>query len=482
MRLGLSQSLEQNQVQEMELQLESPDKRRLLRLINLWDSKDPNEFSVKLADIRSIFGAKDGKDDSEQLLKIDFMLLSPEEMKRAAAEGEAVGGFTGDITYVSSETPKEYVPFVMMNLAMLKLVDKDSELIDSLGLRRVTANVDMQRHWTANMFDIMVAEHHYGPDSEEFKEYLEWRQYVERTDFFRDTRWSEFIEAKNSVRQYRRMTHPLNRKNTRAARSWNLASTLYGYSELDTLARGMGTSRVDWNLFRLFKFEKNFDPEQMIRLIDRFESERGRTIDLRNDPQLDNQAYLLTEDVQGDCFACLKVIDEQGVYEVEKSVGQTFEAMKNKLAYFMGKGMRKLCSQMGEESGTYSKLLNEICGSLNSGKKLSLEEIGAFDISNEEEREKIFDKLVAINNKRAEIYLAITKLDLLADNEDFLPQALEVQKEKLLKLDRELAQAEETLGGMLTIMDDISDIEESASSILKSVPNSLISPQLSLPH
>lgn len=335
-------------------QMMSPeDRAQLIRLIELWDAKPKNEFSFDPKDIRSIFlsgqqppsriaGHLPAPDSAPQpavdealvqrLLELQYVYLTPDEMKQVHPE-EKVGGSHGDIVYLSTDVPEEYQPFVLFNLLVFRRLHSEhsKQMMALCGLDDRQGDRAVERHWTANMLDLAVAEATFGSNSEEFADFLRWRKEVEQTNFFQIPEFDAFVKKRMGDQNRRRLVHPEKRGR------WNKQSWAVASLARDERFRGvvkmMGASRVDILAQGLLPDER-FRANDMLRLIETIKKSDDHMIDVSSDEGLDRQAHLLTAQ-EADSGAVLERTGRgNAVYKVLRNASQTLDALYDRIAYF----------------------------------------------------------------------------------------------------------------------------------------------------
>lgn len=222
MDLKLELVLGFRQEQEQHLTLTVEERDALSKLLRMVDQKTPMGIEFKLDVLQTIISpAKPGisalavdreiaRVPQEETLSVFFYALTPEELKMIDS-GEMVGGYMGDIIYVSTAVDPEFVPYVILNLEVLRRASKEEAkaFLNRLGIDPGQISPDTGRHWTANLFDLALAERTMDPSI--FLRFLEWRKTVERTDFFRCAEIDAVTRAADREKTRRRTRHPLKR-------------------------------------------------------------------------------------------------------------------------------------------------------------------------------------------------------------------------------------------------------------------------------
>ncbi len=305
---------------------------------------------------RMVHTEAEAEEPETHFLEEDFVLLTPEELK-SLDPAEQVGIVMGPCLFIASDTPRECIPLVVTNLAMLRRMSEDSQMVSFFNKLGIT--VEVSQHWTANIIDLILAEAQFGKDHQKFLQYLQWRKKLERTDFFHNEAVSEVLQNKIRTLTYRRTTHPLHRgRYTRD--SWQISGTLQSLGRDSFIKmRGMvNVSRVD-SIFRQISGRSDFHPEFMMclmRLIcERCQNEKNmEKVDVYQDSitgiaekrrvnryvlRLDDwsliqQADLLTKQVLLDQDFLLTQTKDNGAYIISNHALKTAEAFIDRLAYF----------------------------------------------------------------------------------------------------------------------------------------------------
>lgn len=121
---------------------------------------------------------------------VDFVLLTPEEMASLDPREKAGLSF-GDCIFISESVSRDFVPLVAANLKMLGMLNDNNRV--SRLIRASGVNIATERHWTANVLDISLAEKLFSEDPALFDAYMTWREEIERTDFFHDSTIDEIL-------------------------------------------------------------------------------------------------------------------------------------------------------------------------------------------------------------------------------------------------------------------------------------------------
>ncbi len=366
MELTLAPRIEQRQ--ELTLDLLTPnDREKLLLAQRLWEIKPHVSVSLPIAILEGVvtegiqgkLPPEPGLNRAGALVE-EFAFIAPKEMA-SLDEEEKIGLKLGDCVFVTRGTPEDYVPLVVLNLAMHRHLREEnpiSRLLEKSGIDFAHA-----RHWTANIFDVLLAERFFEEQEGEFDRYLEWRKSVERTKCFQNELVDEILRGRVSRSDYRKKTHPLDRGRY-ARHSWKMSSCLdhaMGVSQADRCYRDFGVSRCDL-LFNRMASQPKFDPDKMMQLLQcvRDQSftiqERGRlSRRVVLDSDLEVQAYLLTEDVSHG--ASILEYRGRGLYVLKLHAHKTVNALIDKLAYFFRHAIGSLQGERSEIRGQLLSML-----------------------------------------------------------------------------------------------------------------------------
>ena len=104
--------------------------------------------------------------DGENLKELpgEFVFVSKEEMEELDPD-EQIGYIIGNFIFISEDTPGDYLPFVLLNLRLLAYF---SEVEAKKNISRFGIDIETQKHWTANTFDIIVASKAFREKPEDF--------------------------------------------------------------------------------------------------------------------------------------------------------------------------------------------------------------------------------------------------------------------------------------------------------------------------
>ena len=288
------------------------------------------------------------------IFTFDYIVLQPEELAEITLffQNEKIAGYYEDMTWISSDVPTKYIPFILINFFVCRYIDFSkfkSKCINILGIDfEVTDN--MLKHWTANIFDIVIAQKTLG--RKEFYEFLCWRKKHERTDFFNLEIFDDFNQLrKESYNAYKRLTDPRLRS-WRTKRSFEFAGQFaHNPKLLDALSPH--TTRVDrvfWKLLEQSKSDR-FDVFEMTRLL-KLLINTPRTYDKKEpdititDPKLDIQAYLLTADeLHNDELLIQNTHYFNNQYSLSLKAKATCEALLDRLFYFTIKSINSMINE-----------------------------------------------------------------------------------------------------------------------------------------
>ncbi|MBU0573131.1 MAG: hypothetical protein KKH83_01490 [Candidatus Margulisbacteria bacterium] len=266
------------------------------------------------------------------------MFVSKQEMA-SLDEGERIGLYLGDCVFIEGGTPADYVPLVVLNLALHRHLKEENPLSELFS--RAGIDHDTSHHWTANLLDVFLAEEYFADIPERYAEYLSWRKSVERTDFFFNGTVDTILSGRNIRTRYRRITHPLDR-GLYCNHSWRMSGSLdrvFGKYTADKTYRDFRVSRCDLLLRRLCKMDE-FNVELTLRLL-RHILEKSTT-SVKNGRQTRSvvvpeeyisQADLLTKENMGEAWILAKT-GSIGSYILVRQAAMSIDALINKLAFF----------------------------------------------------------------------------------------------------------------------------------------------------
>jgi len=375
---------------------------------------------------------------------IEYIVLNPKELLKVKSffNNEKLAGYYEDMTWISSNVPKKYIPFILMNFFVCKYVEFSkikSKVINVLG---IDFEVDdgILKHWSANIFDIVVANKLL--DSKEFFDFLTWRKKYEKTDFFDLEIFDDFNQLrKGSYFAYKRLTDPRLRS-WRTKRSFELAGQfVHNPKLLDALSpHTTRADRVFWKLLDKSKSDR-FDVFDMIRLLELMIATKrngnSKTPDLTVlDPKLDIQAYLLTADeLHNDELLIQNTHCLYNQYSLSLKAKATCEALLDRLFYFTIKSVNSLIDK---------KSTQLILGDLgNPNYQYDLKNLDSIESVKNTLRSDILDgkSLLAKDKKLKE------KLDIDVKSTKYL-ESVDSLKQKIAFLEKELTKVE-SLGGLV---------------------------------
>ena len=350
---SLDLDLSMRQVQKLSLSLDvldPGDRDKLLLAEQFWREKEHYTSKVPLIILQDVLlshfqnAGKATKalvplEFCSKTMSEDFVFLTPEELAELDPN-EKYGLKLGDYIFICNATPDEYIPLVVLNLAVLRYLNDDNFLTSML--QNAAIDIDESRHWTANIIDILVAKTYFQSSQDALDDYMIWRKKAELTEFFYSDLVNDILRRRAERRNYRRTTSPLLRG--RYCRfSWMAAKDLdfyLGEEYADKVYRDFGVSRCDLLFKRMMK-GKDFNPEKMMRLLNFLQQEMKqykvngrlvRYIDVTN--ELDSQAFLLSDYEAGEAGILTRDKDNCLRYYAKTFIKTTIEAMINKLSYF----------------------------------------------------------------------------------------------------------------------------------------------------
>ncbi len=488
-KLGLQMGLgnEQAQIQTLLPQLDDVEKGQIMKAIEFWESKPHDKLTISINQLRMLFGERpkaqiEGLERAD-IMEEEFVMLDPEEMDEIDTD-EKVGSQTSDIIFVAKNTPEEYVGMVVLNLVIHKRIKiKDEEIMELLQNQGIQVDdIDVSRHWSANLFDIMIAEKQFTP--KKFRQYLEWRKKVEQTNFFRNPDMHEFMQKMLNYKKYKKTTNPGKRQKY-GRRSWNVSGGMmsWGNNFVDQCGKDMMMSRVDV-IFRKLSQLEEYDPETMMRTLNfilknvegvREKGERKvNKIDFSEHSKLSNQAYLMTEDVIGTTFALLEQIGDSDEYKLASQYRASIEAIKDRIAYFY----RESIKRFDENNHVTQKLVSAI----KNRSELMIQdkegEVIPIDINSQAANSDALNQEVSIQKKLEAIsqmmkdYEAIEqriKEKAQMDSQLIIPGSIDKDKAELTEAQRKLESRLEGLDGAKDIIDDLERLRMQRKALLSEV-------------
>lgn len=358
MQLGMQMRQEQNL--SLRNELSDPDKGRLEAAYELWEAAQKVDFSVPVETLRTIFGGGDSanngqpKDPNEALFDSEwreqFVMITPAEMA-TISDGEKFAVLLGHCIFVSTETPADYIPLGVLNLAASRRARDNSAFAQLLKARGLSA--DYARHYTATLTDVLAAQYLFRDTPAQLAEFLRWRKSVERTDFFNDETVGNILSQRLQTRARARQLHPTERGRY-AKRSFTLAVAVgvtMTRGEIDQVVKDFGITKADIIMGRLMD-EPTFDVTQMVETIDAIVGKiREIAITRRNVPRKKKtinltshqsvQAYLLTSDICGESNI-LQATSDPRAFLAKPNAILSLGALKDRLIYSSQKALARI--------------------------------------------------------------------------------------------------------------------------------------------
>lgn len=419
-----------------------------------------NSASTRPIDLKSFL------DLQTPVINSVFVVISPEEMEKISP-GERVGANFGDYQFISNDTPEEYRPFIILHLAVLKLLKSNAKIMRLL--EEAGFDFDLSKHWSASFIDIMAATAVYKDSPEQLQQYLRWRRHVERTDFFENEELMKIAQKDQKLRRHRRLTPPRDRSSKWVRRSWNISGMISQLSPefIDRNYRMLGVTKADVIYFRLAQSE-HFDPNKMVQLLRRLESLKrtSEIVDLRDDPELDMQAGLLTH---WNLLTADLLQDgrEQGTYKLRpfaiRSVSPLIDRICSMFSYAL--------SQASEGNELVDFLINRSSLRLDS---FVADETRMLEVDDLNE-ESLEEMLAWIDRSREQVLakqqeadeLLTQTADSLSGFEEVLPQHTQNVTYVITDMKAQLDQAAEDLERQRQMVIQLSTVREKAEEILK---------------
>lgn len=460
MKLELSQQLTQTTTLEQGLVDE------VKTAMKIWETKKPNSFSISKDDLISLFKSdkitpekiKSSLTDGENLKELpgEFVFVSKEEMEELDPD-EQIGYIIGNFIFISEDTPEDYLPFVLLNLRLLAYF---SEVEAKKNISRFGIDIETQKHWTANTFDIIVASKAFREKPEDFINFLKWRKEKERTAYFDRVNLNDALSEFIDYKRYKKTTHP-NARSKWTRMSWNKGMALSEFSsELKGRNRNQnGISRVDFQIMELSK-DKNFDPNAMLSLLERiisltdkdnievtertvsgFRVKTAKKLKL-DDKELLKQAYLLTEQNLPGGHLLEELRDTPDNFIIVRHARSTASALIDRISYFSRK---KLISEFGP--GIIASLKSISVGNGNIDEESNIDD-GRNKLASD--LKEIEDHLKSIE----EIELKFKKLRPNAP-EELIPLSIVENKKKLLESKGDIADKIMLIDDLRTEIDSI---------------------------
>ncbi len=364
MQLGMQmrQQIELSQRTE----LNDPDKGRLEAAFELWEAGTKIDFSVPVETLKTIFGGGDSaktgqpKDPNESLIDSEwreqFVMISPADMARIS-DGEKFAVLLGHCIFVSTETPADYIPLGVLNLAAARRARDHSAFAQLLKERGLSA--DYARHYTATLTDVLAAQYLFRDKPAQLAEFLHWRKSVERTDFFNDETVGKILSERLQTRARARQLHPTERGKY-AKRSFTLAVAVdvtMTRGEIDQVVKDFGITKADIIMGRL-KDEPTFDVSLMVEAIDaivrkiremlvtqRNMAKNKKIITLTSSQSV--QAYLLTSDICG-ASNILEATSSSNAFLAKSNAISSLTALKDRLLYLSRQALARIVPESND--------------------------------------------------------------------------------------------------------------------------------------
>ncbi len=477
MKMGMQMRMEQGISQRLELN--DPDKDKLDAAFELWEGATKIDFSIPVDTLKTIFGGGDSSkprkptDRDEALFDEEwrelFVMITPAQMA-TISDGEKFAVLLGNCIFVSTETPADYIPLGVLNLAAARRSRDNSAFAQLLRARGLS--VDYARHYTATLTDVLAAQYLFREKPAELAEFLRWRKSVERTDFFNDETVGKILSQRLQKRARARELHPTERGRY-AKRSFVLAVALdvtMTRGEIDQVVTALGITKADIIMGRI-KEEPTFDVALMLETIDtvvkrireisiakRNVPRNKKTINLTSSQSV--QAYLLTSDICG-VSSILESTANPSAFLARPNAILSLEALKDRLLYLS----RKALSKIVPERNDMAVLRSLIIGTQQLVPLPQLEKTVPADVATgntalaniETKRDELSRRLAeaeALLAQYAEVERAFAALGakeavpgVLAQDRQKIQAHLDAIKSQL----DELAQYEVTLGDLATV-------------------------------
>ena len=427
--------------------------------MRIWETKKPKSFSISINDCISLFESDKITPEKIKSLLIDrdnlkelpgeFVFVSKEEMEELDPD-EQIGCLIGDFIFISEDTPEDYLPFVLLNLRLLAYF---SEVEAKKNISRFGIDIETQKHWTANTFDIIAASKAFQDHPDDFINFLIWRKEKERTAYFDRVSLQEALDAFIDFKKYRRTTHP-NKRSKWTRMSWNKGMAISGFSsEFKGRNRNQnGISRVDLQMIELSQ-DKDFDPNIMVEVLGRILSltdmdkikigERtvsGSKIANRMKLTLDGrellkQAYLLTENNLPGSHILEDSINSPNSFTVVIHAKLTASALIDRISFFCRK---KLMTDFGYGIIKSLKSISTGIGQIEGGKN--------FD----DGHSKLMADLEEIENCLRDIEAIELQFQKLRPNapEELIPVSISDRKKQLLE-------TKDAMRAKISLMDEL---------------------------
>lgn len=348
------------------VELNDPDRERLEAAFELWEAGTKIDFSVPVDTLKTVFGGGDSaktgtpKDPNESLFDSEwreqFVMISPADMARIS-DGEKFAVLLGHCIFVSTETPADYIPLGVLNLAAARRARDNSNFAQLLRARGLSA--DYARHYTATLTDVLAAQYLFRDKPAELAEFLRWRKSVERTDFFNDETVGKILSERLQTRARARQLHPTQRGRY-AKRSFILAVAVdvtMTRGEIDQVVKDFGIAKADIIMGRL-KDEPTFDVVRMVDTIDAIVKKiREMSITKRNVPKNKKtinltswqsvQAYLLTSDICG-VSNILQSTADSNAFLAKPNAILSLGSLKDRLLYLSRKALARVVPERND--------------------------------------------------------------------------------------------------------------------------------------
>ncbi len=480
LELKITPQLKTEAIQSLVQKLEDGEKERFKNALNFWHTKPHQHFSIEMNQLKMLFGSnpnaanQHGALEKPHMVKGDFVMLSEDEMSKVDID-EKVGIRFGDCIFIGSNTPQEYISMIVMNLLIVSGVEsKDQEIMELLRSQGIDIDdVNLSRHWTANLFDIIIAEKYLS--TEQFNRYLKWRKEIERTEFFVNPDMHDLMTRMLAYTRYKRTTHPEKRQKY-GRLSWRNSGIIMGFRNeiVDKFGRDFLMSRSDV-IFRKLSEVDEFEPETMMRTLSFIlNNANGGKIDFDGHGDLDRQAYLLSEDNIGKGYALLKTQGEgSSEYKLARSYGQTIEALRDRILFFYREAIKKL-GEHNDVSIALASALKNRSSLLMQGENL----VTPVDINSPTAQDDIARQKEGIQEKLDQARQMLEEYEELeikiqekanSDNPAIIPASIASDKMSLMQIEVSLRRQLESLSEASAMIAQLYDLRQRQGSLLAQV-------------
>jgi hypothetical protein len=351
-RIGLSLGLNLGSSLQQTPELTESERRQSELAMDYWEEKPHFEMKFPLSVMLRALGTSEASAGRPALaaagqsdeFSAEFIKVSEKEFSALDPE-EKCGISLGDCIIVSEGVPEAYVPMVVANLAFLMRIRDDNVLKKLIDDDKIS--VDVTRHWTANILDLILAKEHFTADPHEYAAFLRWRKQVERTDFFKNPEIDGILKQKLLHQHFKRTTHPLARS-LQSKKSWAIGGVLHMLGgKASEEAKLLGVTKADM-IIRICGGHEDFDPESMLLLIQSLpklvQTRRilGRSqnyVDLRHSVELLEQAHLLTQEVVGRNSAIMQETETSGMFALSVGYMRSLRALSDRIIFFTREGL-----------------------------------------------------------------------------------------------------------------------------------------------